>query len=72
MFRDDKLVPKEDTVDLASIFFKNVRSSSKYKTRRKRKCAKCDNMINEGDLYIKHEYKYDYRILFVNYHVDCY
>lgn len=72
MFSSDKITPKEETVVSNPTLFNNIRSSQTYKTRRVRQCFKCLGKIPCGDKYIKHEYRYDSRIQFVNFHLECY
>jgi hypothetical protein len=54
------------------LIFKDIRSSSKQKSRRKRQCFRCEQKIEINEEYINHQFKYDGRIVTFSFHVNCF
>lgn len=54
------------------LVFKDIRSSSIQKSRRKRQCFRCEKHIYISEEYVNHQFKYDGRIVTFSFHVDCF
>lgn len=54
------------------ILFENVRSTYELKSRRKRQCFLCDTKIMKGENYINHQFRYDYTIKTISFHLPCF
>lgn len=57
---------------LPSILFKNVRSTYESKSNRKRQCFFCQNKIMKDENYINHQFRYDYTIKTISFHLHCF
>lgn len=71
-YTSQELIPNDEVAHNYHTVFKNVRSASIKKSRRKRECFACGYKIEKGYEYVNHEFRYDYRIITVSFHTDCY
>jgi len=55
---------------LAPVVFSNVRSTTERTSKRKRQCYGTGKTIEKGEKYINHQFRYDGRILTINFNVD--
>ena len=52
---------------LAPVVFDNVRSTTERTSNRKRQCYGTGKIIEKGEKYINHQFRYDSRILTVSF-----
>jgi len=55
---------------LAPVVFDNVRSTTERTSMRKRQCYGTGKTIAKGEKYISHQFRYDGRILTVNFNLE--
>jgi len=55
---------------LAPVVFDNVRSTTERTSNRKRQCYGTGIVIEKGEKYINHQFRYDSRILTISFCLD--
>ena len=70
-FTNDKLQPHPSVIaSLSPVVFGNVRATCIRKSSRKRMCYGTGCIINKGDDYVNHQFRYDGRILTVCFSIN--
>ena len=70
-YTNEKLKPSNGLYTLlAPVVFKNVRSTTKRTSNRKRQCYGTGLIIEKGEKYINHQFRYDSRIITVSFKLD--
>lgn len=70
-YSNEKLQPSNVLYTLlAPVVFDNVRSTTERISNRKRQCYGTGKTIAKGDKYINHQFRYDSRILTINFCLD--